>query len=169
MLNKIKNRKEEGFTIIEVLIVLAIAGLILLIVFLAVPALNRNNQNTQQRDRAAKVLGAIQETATNANGALPAPSADATAIEAQANLNTTNVRIVAGTPAAFASGADEIQIVTGVKCVTPMPAVVGAAGALTAAQTASMVTSAGASSRDYVAVFTVNGTGQNVIGQCQGS
>jgi prepilin-type N-terminal cleavage/methylation domain-containing protein len=37
MLNKIQKRKEDGFTIIEVLIVLAIAGLIMLVVFLAVP------------------------------------------------------------------------------------------------------------------------------------
>ncbi|MDQ3065292.1 MAG: prepilin-type N-terminal cleavage/methylation domain-containing protein, partial [bacterium] len=41
MLSRIKNNN-KGFTIIEVLIVLAIAGLIMLIVFLAVPALQRN-------------------------------------------------------------------------------------------------------------------------------
>ncbi|HPW47952.1 MAG TPA: prepilin-type N-terminal cleavage/methylation domain-containing protein, partial [Candidatus Saccharibacteria bacterium] len=35
-------KDQKGFTIIEVLIVLAIAALILLIVFLAVPALQRN-------------------------------------------------------------------------------------------------------------------------------
>ena len=39
MLNKLKKSDKDGFTIIEVMIVLAIAGLILLIVFLAVPAL----------------------------------------------------------------------------------------------------------------------------------
>jgi prepilin-type N-terminal cleavage/methylation domain-containing protein len=37
----LKNNK-KGFTIIEVLIVLAIAGVIMVIVFLAVPALQRN-------------------------------------------------------------------------------------------------------------------------------
>jgi prepilin-type N-terminal cleavage/methylation domain-containing protein len=40
-----KQKREAGFTIIEVLIVLAIAALILLIVFLAVPALQRNARN----------------------------------------------------------------------------------------------------------------------------
>jgi prepilin-type N-terminal cleavage/methylation domain-containing protein len=42
MKNIYKQKRQQGFTIIEVLIVLAIAALILLIVFLAVPALQRN-------------------------------------------------------------------------------------------------------------------------------
>jgi prepilin-type N-terminal cleavage/methylation domain-containing protein len=70
MLNKVQNRKEEGFTIIEVLIVLAIAGLILLIVFLAVPALQRNSRNTQRKEDASKALGALQEAINNSNGSL---------------------------------------------------------------------------------------------------
>ena len=42
-----------GFTIIEVLIVLAIAGLILLIMFLSVPALQRSTRNSQRHSDAA--------------------------------------------------------------------------------------------------------------------
>lgn len=72
MLNKIKNRKQEGFTIIEVLIVLAIAGLILLIVFLAVPALQRNSRNTQRKNDVAAVLGGVSEYVNNHSGNLPA-------------------------------------------------------------------------------------------------
>lgn len=71
MLNQVKNRKQEGFTIIEVLIVLAIAGLIMLIVFLAVPALQRNSRNTQIRNSAAAVLGGVSEFNTNNNGQSP--------------------------------------------------------------------------------------------------
>lgn len=70
MLQNIKQRK-EGFTIIEVLIVLAIAGLILLVVFLAVPALQRNSRNTQIKNAAASILGAVSEYQTNNNGASP--------------------------------------------------------------------------------------------------
>ena len=55
-MSNIKNRK-DGFTIIEVLIVLAIAGLIMLIVFLAVPALQRNSRNTQRKNDVANILG----------------------------------------------------------------------------------------------------------------
>lgn len=68
MLNKIKNRKQEGFTIIEVLIVLAIAGLIMLIVFLAVPALQRNSRNTQRQADASKIAAAIGQCLGNKNG-----------------------------------------------------------------------------------------------------
>jgi len=70
MLNKLKQRK-QGFTIIEVLIVLAIAGLILLIVFLAVPALQRNSRNTQRKNDVASILGAVAEFSNNNNGKNP--------------------------------------------------------------------------------------------------
>lgn len=69
MLSKIKNRKEEGFTIIEVLIVLAIAGLIMLIVFLAVPALQRTQRNTARKNDVARIGGAATEWLNNNNGA----------------------------------------------------------------------------------------------------
>lgn len=71
MLSKLKNRKEKGFTIIEVLIVLAIAGLILLVVFLAVPALQRNARNTSRNNDVASILGALNEFVNNNNGTLP--------------------------------------------------------------------------------------------------
>ncbi len=63
-------KRTEGFTIIEVLIVLAIAGLILLIVFLAVPALQRNSRNTQRKNDVAGLLGAVSEYTNNNNGTL---------------------------------------------------------------------------------------------------
>lgn len=61
-------KKTEGFTIIEVLIVLAIAGLIMLIVFLAVPALQRNSRNTQRTNDASRLSSAITECLNNKNG-----------------------------------------------------------------------------------------------------
>ncbi len=64
-------KKTEGFTIIEVMIVLAIAGLILLIVFLAVPALQRNSRNTQRRNDASHMGGLLNEFASNNNGTFP--------------------------------------------------------------------------------------------------
>ncbi len=53
--------KRRGFTIIEVVLVLAIAGLIFLMVFVALPALQRSQRNTQRRRDAARVSTAIQE------------------------------------------------------------------------------------------------------------
>jgi len=64
--------KAEGFTIIEVLIVLAIAGLIMLIVFLAVPALQRNSRNNGRRNDVGRMGSAVSEYAANNNGSLPA-------------------------------------------------------------------------------------------------
>ena len=60
-------KQQSGFTIIEVLIVLAIAGLIMLIVFLAVPALQRNSRNTQRRNDVKLILAAVNEYAVNVN------------------------------------------------------------------------------------------------------
>jgi len=71
MKNLYKNKREQGFTIIEVLIVLAIAALILLIVFLAVPSLQRNARNTQRRSDAANIGSAVANFASNASGSLP--------------------------------------------------------------------------------------------------
>lgn len=70
-----QTKKEKGFTIIEVLIVLAIAGLILLVVFLAVPALQRNARNTQRSTDAGNILSAVSEYVGNNNGQLPAVGA----------------------------------------------------------------------------------------------
>jgi len=70
MLKKLK-RSNQGFTIIEVLIVLAIAALILLIVFLAVPALQRNARNTSRKSDVAGILAGINEYVGNNQGATP--------------------------------------------------------------------------------------------------
>lgn len=71
MKNVYKQKREQGFTIIEVLIVLAIAALIFLIVFLAVPALNRNSRNNAIKHDAANILSAVQTFESNNNGQLP--------------------------------------------------------------------------------------------------
>ncbi len=71
MLNKLKKSNKDGFTIIEVMIVLAIAALILLIVFLAVPALQRTSRNTQRKNDAAAISAALANFLTDNNGTLP--------------------------------------------------------------------------------------------------
>jgi len=81
MLSQLKKRKaEQGFTIIEVLIVLAIAGLILLVVFLAVPALQRNARNTQRKNDIGNTLSAFSEYVNNNAGALPTTSGACTIV-----------------------------------------------------------------------------------------
>jgi len=67
----LKKSNQKGFTIIEVLIVLAIAGLIMLIVFLAVPALQRNSRNTQIKNDAQLLAGGAGDHRANYNGTTP--------------------------------------------------------------------------------------------------
>ena len=69
-------KKTGGFTIIEVLIVLVIAGLIMLIVFLAVPALQRNSRNTQRKKDAAGLQAAAKESVAKRNNVLPTATSD---------------------------------------------------------------------------------------------
>ena len=71
MLNKLKTSNNKGFTIIEVMIVLAIAGLIILIVLLAVPALQRNGRNTAIKNDVSAVTAAINEYKSNNEGEVP--------------------------------------------------------------------------------------------------
>lgn len=60
-----------GFTIIEVLIVLSIAGLILTIVFIAVPQLQRNARDNQRQNIASRVKSEIETYANNNQGTYP--------------------------------------------------------------------------------------------------
>ncbi|MCL5113119.1 MAG: type II secretion system GspH family protein [Patescibacteria group bacterium] len=77
MIQRLKT-KQKGFTIIEVMIVLAIAGLILLIVFLAVPALQRAQRNTGRKEDAGRFVTAFQDFISNSSGNLPALTSSTT-------------------------------------------------------------------------------------------
>ena|SRR5665213_801907 len=93
MLGKLKKSNSEGFTIIEIMIVLVIAGLILLIVFLAIPALQRNARNTQRKNDVGAVATSINNFITDNNGLLP----DTITVAAGGQLKVSNAA-VASTP-----------------------------------------------------------------------
>lgn len=65
-------KQQKGFTIIEVVLVLAIAALIFLMIFVALPALQRGQANSARKSDAATVAAAINTYRTNKNGQLPA-------------------------------------------------------------------------------------------------
>jgi len=69
---------QKGFTIIEVLIVIAIGAAILLIVLLALPAMQRNARNTQRKKDVGIVMTYIQEYILLNEGALPNSSCNNT-------------------------------------------------------------------------------------------
>jgi prepilin-type N-terminal cleavage/methylation domain-containing protein len=68
-----KNRKtsQTGFTIIEVVLVLAIAGLIFLMVFIALPALQRNQRDTQRKADMGRLSTALVNYTNSNRGTLP--------------------------------------------------------------------------------------------------
>ena len=153
MLKQLKKR-DEGFTIIEVLIVLAIAGLIMLIVFLAVPALQRNSRNTSRRSDVSHLGGLINEYVANNNGSTPAHISTGTGNTAGTlYLNTESFAVMSSTisdpttvPASLPSTIDTFYVYTSATCNGNTP-------------------TSGASSRSVVIYFMVESSNGNV-GQC---
>ena len=131
MLKPTTKLDKKGFTIIEIMIVLAIAGLILLIVFLAVPALQRNSRNTQRKNDVSALLGGVNEFTSNSGGTLPTTAAQVIALARVGYYSGTGaaqgqIDMQTGAQAALANTAanDRVVIVTGANC--------GAAGATVA-------------------------------------
>jgi prepilin-type N-terminal cleavage/methylation domain-containing protein len=133
MLKKLKESRNEGFTIIEVMIVLAIAGLIILIVLLAIPALQRNSRNTAIRNDASSVAGGVSEfesnndgqvptTLTSANGtvAISSTVAGTTPTNAKTQGNTTTAVVatapIAPTASTPSPAVGTIAVLVGRKC-----------------------------------------------------
>jgi len=118
--------KQKGFTIVEVLIVLAIAGVIMLVVFLAVPALQRSSRNTQRKSDVNHLMALINEYKANNNNAVPtaiATSGSGTSTTLYTNgekfsLITVPTTVTAATAATTftAPTTDTPQVYTGASC-----------------------------------------------------
>lgn len=119
-------KRNAGFTIIEVLIVLAIAALILLIVFLAVPALQRNSRNTSIKNDVQNVLGGLSEFTGANNGSMPTAIAATTGVvnyTGGSGTNATSIQIQGSTTVTSQTTAytgtpnpDSIVVDIGHKC-----------------------------------------------------
>ncbi len=71
-----KRDKKNGFTIIEVALVLAIAGLIFLVVFLALPALQRSQHDTALRQDTGTIVSALQSYSADNQGQISNVTSD---------------------------------------------------------------------------------------------
>jgi prepilin-type N-terminal cleavage/methylation domain-containing protein len=158
----------EGFTIIEVMIVLAIAGLILLIVLLAVPALQRNARNTTIKNDASSLAGSISTFESDNNGSTPTGAAGtgtvvvsggAGTVSEKATLNNSTI-VSATSPA----GGD---IVGSVVTDVPTSNVYAVFGKSCAAAAAAVST--GATSSRSVALYYVTETTSGNSLQCVSS
>lgn len=71
-----KEQNKKGFTIIEVVLVLAIAGLIFMMVFVAWPALQRSQRDTQRKNDVSRVVTAVTNYSSSNNGRIPRTQSD---------------------------------------------------------------------------------------------
>ena len=119
--------KQKGFTIIEVVLVLAIAALIFLMVFIALPALNRNARDQSRKTVQGKVVSAIGTYATNhrnqqyTNVTDLAPYLDVTQPGSAGNtLDNVDGYILEGANSFSAEAVtqDKITLIKGSKCNT---------------------------------------------------
>jgi prepilin-type N-terminal cleavage/methylation domain-containing protein len=74
MLQKLLQKRPRGFTIIEVMIVLAIAGLIMVVVLIAVPQLQRSQRNNATIAILDRVFTEMSNYASNNQGRFPVGS-----------------------------------------------------------------------------------------------
>ncbi|HMS93304.1 MAG TPA: prepilin-type N-terminal cleavage/methylation domain-containing protein [Candidatus Saccharibacteria bacterium] len=116
-------KSEKGFTIIEVVLVLAIAGLIFLMVFIALPALQRSQRDQARKNDASTVAAAVQTFKGNNNGGLT-------------GLNDTRIRqyidkldqydkdtgVALTTAASVNPNLDQVLVRVSSKCPTTLPA-----------------------------------------------
>lgn len=102
MLKKLK-ANSRGFTIIEVMIVLAVAALIILIVLLAVPALQRSSRNTTIKNDASSLAAGISDFESNNDGSLPTKFSFT-----NGNVTLANASISTGAQAKI-QGSDTIE------------------------------------------------------------
>ena len=118
-----RQHKEKGFTIIEVVLVLAIAGLIFLMVFIALPALQRGQRDNGRKNDVSTVASAINSYASNNRG----DTTTMTSAKLQSYIDklgqyaNTDVTVQSTQPGTL--GKNAIIVVVGMKCnQTPAPA-----------------------------------------------
>ncbi len=137
----------KGFTIIEVVLVLAIAGLIFLMVFIALPALQAGQRDTARKNDASIVSTAVTNYISNNRGTFPS-SAQLQSYVKGISSNTTVTSITVG-----ATGAATVPTTDG--------AIVVKQNAVCSAQDATpsrYVVTAGAN-RQFVVITQLEGGG----------
>ena len=108
-MKNVLNKTYKGFTIIEVMIVLAIAGLIMVIVFFAIPQLQINQRDNARQNAINRTKAELETYASNNQGVYPFRTAGQTLADFQArylnNVQIKNPKSGGDYVPAFAGGA----------------------------------------------------------------
>lgn len=129
-------RNEKGFTIIEVVLVLAIAGLIFLMVFIALPALQRSQRDNSRKNDASTVAASINTYRSNNRTLSGLSSATLQKyIDKLDQYENTDVGVVTGSNNKLSPTLSQVRVKAGRKCPEAAP-VPGAANVQTKAGTA---------------------------------
>jgi len=107
----------KGFSIIEVVLVLAIAGLIFLMVFIALPALQSGQRDTARKSDVSAVVSAFTSYTSNNRGQTPENGEELLTYAQNVSENTDTIRIEDSLGNVTVADG-EIVVVTGAKCGT---------------------------------------------------
>lgn len=153
-----KTSNARGFTILEILIALAVAGLILALVFGAIPTLQRNGRNNSRRDDTTIVLQALSRHMLNNSANFPTTDSylngyklsyyDKTAVKRYARTADT----ATGLPIDKVTNLDEVHIYNYAKCD---------------ANSQGLASSRGADYRDVVALYAIETSTDSIGSKCQ--
>ena len=120
-MNSTHKDNKKGFTIIEVVLVLAIAGLIFLMVFIALPALQRNQRDTSRKNDVTSVAAAVTSYTGNNRGGFPDTGSLGDYVE-ETSENTTSVIVGPKGDDSISSADGVITVTQGTECGESTPA-----------------------------------------------
>lgn len=118
-----KKDNKKGFTIIEVVLVLAIAGLIFAMVFIALPALRRSQRDHSRENDASVVAAAITKwNSANRNSGTFNEESLRKYVDKLDQYDKSSELKVATPGASMSVASNEIKVMRGKKCPSSTPA-----------------------------------------------
>jgi len=118
-----KKDNKKGFTIIEVALVLAIAGLIFAMVFIALPALQRSQRDHSRENDASVVAAAITKwNSANRNSGTFNEESLRKYVDKLDQYDKSSELKVATPGASMSVASNEIKVMRGKKCPSSTPA-----------------------------------------------
>lgn len=118
-----KKDNKKGFTIIEVVLVLAIAGLIFAMVFITLPALQRSQRDHSRENDASVVAAAITKwNSANRNSGTFSEESLRKYVDKLDQYDKSSELKVATPGASMSVASNEIKVMRGKKCPASTPA-----------------------------------------------